>query len=65
MKSNAKPHQAPAIKPEAVREEAARQFKDSELAAKDVADLCAKALDKARRSHVPHAGVGAPSPSGI
>ena len=69
MKSNAKPHQSSAVKPEAkpeaVRQEAAQQIRDSELAAKEVTDLCEKALDKARRAHVPHAGVGAPHDTGI
>ena len=64
MKNNTKPPQSAATKPKTIREEAAKQLKDSELAAKEVADLCAQALEKARRSHVPHAGVGDTQPSG-
>ena len=45
------------------REKAARQLKDSEKAAKEVADLCAKAADKARRHHLPHAGVDSTIPA--
>lgn len=60
MKTNAEHCKLPASKKKAVgaREEAARQLRDSELAAKEVADLCAKAVDRARLAHVPHAGVG-------
>jgi hypothetical protein len=46
-----------------LREKAARQFKDSEEAAKEVADLCAKAAEKARRHHLPNAGVGSTTPA--
>ncbi len=45
--------QAPST--ETVQEKAARQLKDSEEAAKEVADLCEKAAEKARRLHLPHA----------
>ena len=46
-----------------LREKTARQLKDSEDAAKEVADLCAKAAEKARRHHLPHAGVGSTGPA--
>lgn len=42
----------------AAREEAARQLKNSEQAAREVADLCAQAAKTARLHKVPHAGVG-------
>jgi pyrroloquinoline quinone (PQQ) biosynthesis protein C len=45
------------------REKAARQIKDSEEAAKEVADLCAQAAEKARRHHLPNAGVGSTTPA--
>jgi hypothetical protein len=59
-KGNAKPNDTEA---DTFREKAARQLKDSEEAAKEVADLCAKAAEKARRHHLPHAGVGSTQPS--
>jgi hypothetical protein len=46
-----------------LREKTARQLKDSKEAAKEVTDLCEKAAEKARRFHLPHAGVGSTTPS--
>jgi len=63
MKPSPKPTEpSPAAKPSAAREDAARQLKDSEAAAKEVADLCAQAAETARHFNLPHAGVGSASP---
>ncbi len=40
------------------REEAARQIRESQAAAEDVANLCARAVNAARHHKIPHAGVG-------
>ena len=42
----------------AARREAARQLRNSEAAALDVAALCAQAVKTARLHNIPHAGVG-------
>jgi hypothetical protein len=42
--------------------DAAQQLKDSEEAARQVADLCAKATKTARLRRIPHAGVGSSLP---
>ncbi len=43
---------------DSLRAETARQLKDSQEAAKRLAELCAEAEEEARRHQVPHAGVG-------
>ena len=57
---NPKPNEEEA---DTFRKKAARQLKDSQEAAKEVADLCAKAAEKARRHHLPNAGVGSTTPA--
>ena len=42
-----------------VRKETARRLEEAEAAAREVADLCARAADAARHGKVPHAGMGA------
>jgi ElaB/YqjD/DUF883 family membrane-anchored ribosome-binding protein len=59
-KGNPKPHGTEA---DNLREKAARQLKDSEEAAKELADLCAKAAESAVRHHLPNAGVGSTTPA--
>jgi len=61
MKLNARFREL-AAEANALREQAARQFKDSEAAAKEVATLCEQAAKTARLLKLPHAGVGKLAP---
>ena len=61
MNPHSNPHN-PSVETQRLKEKAARQFKESEDAAKEVSDLCEKAAEKARRLHLPHAGVGTNAP---
>jgi hypothetical protein len=56
MKQDTKPRDKPSS--EAAREAAAEQLKQSEETAKEVAELCELAADRARQHKLPHAGVG-------
>jgi len=62
MKRSSKSH-TPSAETQDLKEKAARQLKESEDAAKEVSDLCAKAAEKARRLQIPHAGVGSNAPA--